>query len=379
MLALNATPKAPIQPERRRRHRRLLAAIALAVGLVVAIALAEVLLRVFDPIGLAYEGETLAYFTTAVRYDWERLPPAAPPNLPKGLDLDGRLFAHKPDLDVSIGSFRVRTNAHGCRGPDLLVPKPDDVFRILLLGDSVTFGWGVEDEVTFARRLETEWNAGGHATRLEVVNTALPKYDTNQEAATLRELGLSLQPDLVLLFYVTNDLAEPSRDIVQGLLTGQAAHPEEQVEIPQDTWSWIAATLQPVLPAIGALLGTRTSLENRVGRILPAGQSYAPETFAAGPRGWARSREALLAIRAMCEQADVPLVLFDHTLPRVESLPRFCREHDIAYEPFFLLPEDYELGITNSWLDSHANAKGHHLMLERLRAALLRRELLPRN
>ncbi|MCB9878861.1 MAG: SGNH/GDSL hydrolase family protein [Planctomycetes bacterium] len=367
-------PDAPAAKSSRRRKalRRMFAAIALAFGLSIALVSVEVFLRTTDPIGLAYEGETLRYFQVAVDRLFER-----PPH--DEAALDGRLFRHLPSIDVSLGSFHVRTNALRCRGPEIREKKPDGVFRIVLLGDSVAFGWGVEDEVTFARRLEREWNAQGHATRLEVVNTAMPKYDTNQEEATLRDLGLRLQPDLVLLVYVTNDLSDPTRDTIEQLLTGKHPHPDEQVELPDDLWSWLAKELAPALPATAKLIGTRSDDATRVAKVLPAGVRYTPETFGAGPRGWARSQAALLRIAAMCKDAGVPLVLFDHTLPRVESLEPFCKENDIAYEPFWFTDEDRNGDITNSWLDSHANAAGHELLLGRLRAALERRQLLPRD
>ncbi|MEZ6037624.1 MAG: SGNH/GDSL hydrolase family protein [Planctomycetota bacterium] len=367
-----ATPAAQPRSRRRKALRRIFALIAATFGLSIALVGVEIFLRTTDPIGLAYEGETLRYFQVAVDRIFER-----PPH--DEAAMDGRLFRHLPNVDVSLGSFQVRTNALRCRGPEIQEKKPDGVFRVVLLGDSVAFGWGVDDEVTFARRLEREWNAQGHQQRLEVVNTALPKYDTNQEEATLRELGLRLQPDLVLLVYVTNDLTDPTRDTVEQLLTGKHPHPEEQVVLPDDLWSWLAAQLTPALPATAKLVGTRSDDATRVAKILPEGVRYTPETFGAGPRGWARSQAALLRIAKLCQDAGAPLVLFDHTLPRVESLEPFCKEHGIAYEPFWFTDEDRKGAITNSWLDSHANAAGHEILLGRMRAALERRQLLPRD
>ena len=372
-------PPIPSRKPRRTRRRWVLAALALSISCSLSVILVEGILRLADPIGLNYEGETLAYFTAAIDYEWQSLQPSSQGALPEGLDLDARLFAHKPDLDVSIGSFSLRTNSLRCRGPEISEAKPDDVFRIVVLGDSVAFGWGVDDEVTFVRRLEREWNAAGHRQRLEVINTGHPKYDSNQEAAMLRQLGLKLQPDLVLLVYVTNDLAEPTRDLIETLLTGAVSHADEQVVIPDDAWSSLEKMLQPLLPATAKLLGARTNLNRRVSQLFPDGESYAPELFGAGPRGWQRSQASLLDIQGMCKQADVPFVLFDHTLPRVESLRSFCEQQGIDYEPFWFDEQDLALGITNSWLDSHANARGHDLLLGRLRAALEKRRLLPRD
>ncbi|MBL8723178.1 MAG: SGNH/GDSL hydrolase family protein [Planctomycetes bacterium] len=352
-----------------RRRRLLLATLAASFGLAVAVGLVEFGLRIVDPLGLRYEVEFTRYRTQALQFAWEQRPAAE-------LDLDGRLYWHKPNLDLDLGSFRLRTNRLGCRGPEVAVPKPADVFRIVLLGDSVAFGWGVDDEVTFARRLEREHQPRAGARRLEVVNTALPMYDTNQEEATLRELGLSLQPDLVLLVYVVNDI-EPTRDVVEQTLRATDPHPEEDLSVPDDFWSWAGTRLGTLLPACGKLVALRSDLEARMQRRLPPGATYRPERFGKGPRGWPRSQAALLRIAAQCRAANVPLLLFDHTLPRLEPLPPFCREHGIDCVPLWFSPEDHRLGIVNSPLDTHANARGHGLLLERLVAALRDRKLLP--
>lgn len=359
---------APAQPRRRRRWP--LALAASLIGLVLAITAVEVALRVFDPLGLRFDSDFANYRAHALQYDWEQKPPAA-------VDLDGRLYRHKPNLDLDLGSYRLRTSSLGLRSPEVAPQPPAGTFRILLLGDSVAYGWGVDDEVTFARRLETEWNATQPARRIEVINTGHPMYDSNQEEATLREVGLSLRPDLVLLVYVVNDI-EPTRDIVEELMTGKKPHPEEDVVVPDDFWSAAASRIAPMLPATARLLGLRSDLEARIQRALPPGVKYRPETWGKGPRGWPRSQAALLRIRDLCAQAKVPLVLFDHTLPAMETLPDFCRSNGIEYEELRFSKADHALGIVNSPLDSHPNAKGHGLLVERLRAALVRRGLLPK-
>lgn len=353
----------------KRPRRRLLAVSALVLGLAAAIVLAEAGLRLFDPLGLRYDTDFANYRARALLYEWEGQPPAS-------VDLDGRLYRHRPDLDLDLGSYRLRTNALGFRGPAVARDKPPDTFRVLLLGDSVAYGWGVDDEVTFARRLEREWNAAAPARRLEVINTGHPMYDTVQEEATLREC-LPLQPDLVLLVYVVNDV-EPTRDLIEELLTGKPPHPEESVAVPDDPWSWAEGALKPWLPATARLVGLRTDLPARLRRTLPAGAEYRPETWGKGPRGWPRSQAALLRIRDHCARANVPFVVFDHTLPRLAALEPFCRTNGIAWEPFWFSDEDHAQGILNSALDTHANAAGHALLLERLRRALAARGLLPK-
>jgi hypothetical protein len=366
-----------VTKRRSTKKRLLLAAIALTIGTVLAALLVETTLRVFDPIGENYDREFTIYRTQAVQYAWETLPPAAPGTLPAGLDLDGRLYQHRPGLDLDLGSFRLRTNSLGCRGPEVLRPKPAGVYRIVVLGDSVAFGWGVDDEHTFVRRLETEWNTAHPERRLEVVNTALPMYDSNQELAALRELGLSLQPDLVLLVYVVNDV-EPTRDVIEAALTGVAPPDDLARTLPDDCWSWASRQLAGVMPSTAKLLAAKSDLEGRVAKLLPAGARYEPEHFGRGVRGWPRCQAALLAIRDECRRAGVPLLVFDHSLPELPSLPPFCQANGIDLVPLRFSKADHRLGIVNSMLDTHANARGHDLLLQRLRAALDERRLLPR-
>ena len=62
----------------------------------------------------------------------------------------------KPNQDcfTKVDHRPVHINALGTRGPEFQMEKPAGTFRILSLGDSRTFGWGLADEETYSRRLE---------------------------------------------------------------------------------------------------------------------------------------------------------------------------------------------------------------------------------
>lgn len=81
--------------------------------------------------------------------------------------------------------------------------KPDGTRRIVVLGDSVAFGPGVRLEETFDNQLEAMLDSD--AAPVEVLNMGVPGYNTAQEMITLRRRGLDLDPDLVLVAWVTND------------------------------------------------------------------------------------------------------------------------------------------------------------------------------
>lgn len=123
---------------------------------------------------------------------------------------DKIIFDLIPNLDVRFQKVALRTNSCGMRGPEISLVKPKDTFRIVLLGDSFAFGWGVEEEKIFARVMERVLNEK-HAGRLrfEVLNLGVPGYSTFQEVARFKELGLDFDPDAVLVYFVQNDFGFP--------------------------------------------------------------------------------------------------------------------------------------------------------------------------
>jgi lysophospholipase L1-like esterase len=97
----------------------------------------------------------------------------------------------------------VRTNALGLRGPEVRVPKLPSVYRILLLGDSMTAGLEVDEEDTFAAGCE---RLLGARRRTEVINAGVRGYNLDNVLGFLQAEGLGLEPDLVVYVFTDNDL-----------------------------------------------------------------------------------------------------------------------------------------------------------------------------
>lgn len=101
----------------------------------------------------------------------------------------------------------VSVNRLGLRDRELAVPKPSGTVRILGLGDSVTFGYGVRLEDTYLKVMEDRLNAGAPAgRRYEVVNAGIEECGLDAYYHTLRTLAPVLEPDLVLVGIVLNDI-----------------------------------------------------------------------------------------------------------------------------------------------------------------------------
>ncbi len=111
---------------------------------------------------------------------------------------------------VTPFSVAYRFNQAGFRGNDYPVERPADTFRIVVLGDSVTFGQGVHQADTFSSRLEQSLNAapaGGleNRRRFEVINCGLCGYSTREERASFESVAHRFDPQLVLLVMFSND------------------------------------------------------------------------------------------------------------------------------------------------------------------------------
>jgi lysophospholipase L1-like esterase len=109
-------------------------------------------------------------------------------------------------------------NAEGYRGPEFRVEKPADVYRIVILGDSFTFGEGTPDALVYPARLEAALEgrrAGGR--RIEVLNLGMPGDDARDALLLYRGYARRLAPDLVVFQWNTNDFpsVRVKRDHVQ--------------------------------------------------------------------------------------------------------------------------------------------------------------------
>ncbi len=98
----------------------------------------------------------------------------------------------------------VRVNSHGFRGKEFSEKKEPGSFRILAVGDSVTFGFGVPEAQGFPSLLEAELQAPHR--EVEVINMGLPGAGLPYYLHTIRRWCTRSQSDLVLVSVVLNDI-----------------------------------------------------------------------------------------------------------------------------------------------------------------------------
>jgi hypothetical protein len=100
-------------------------------------------------------------------------------------------------------------NSLGYRDTEHSVEKPEGVFRLVLIGDSVAEGRDVDADSAFGRVLERNLSARGDGRRYEVILLAHIGYSTSQEIVLLEDFAFRYQPDLILWSYCLNDPAHP--------------------------------------------------------------------------------------------------------------------------------------------------------------------------
>ena len=103
----------------------------------------------------------------------------------------------------------VHINSLELRDPrEYPLPKRSNTVRILVLGDSVTFGHGSVYETTYPYLLEQRLKRWRPDVDWQVWNAAVPGYNTSQELAHLLEVGDRFHPDLVVVGFFENDLID---------------------------------------------------------------------------------------------------------------------------------------------------------------------------
>ena len=119
----------------------------------------------------------------------------------------GQRFA--ANYDGWFAGVPVHINNLGFRDPrDYSLTKSPKTFRIIFLGDSVTFGHGSVYEHTYPYLLEQKLKQWRPGVDWQVWNLAVPGYNTSQELEHLKDIGPQFSPDLVVVGFFENDLVD---------------------------------------------------------------------------------------------------------------------------------------------------------------------------
>jgi hypothetical protein len=187
---------------------------------------ARAYLRKLTAIGI---GCASAVLLAEIAYRIARLPGLGPTTNPSYVEYDPTLgWKYRPGANerhrTEEFDVDVRINAQGFRGADWN-PRPAGATRILVLGDSFAFGWGVGEEQCFTSVL------GGLVPHWQVLNAAVSGYGTDQQLLLLERLLPAVAPDLVVSVFCENDRLENISSRMYGQYKPYFAYRDESLEL----------------------------------------------------------------------------------------------------------------------------------------------------
>ncbi len=354
----------PSEPFTKKHHPILYASAAILIGILMGLFLCELTCRI---IGVGMPNLTLTG--------------------PKQLyipDPDPKIaFRLRPGYEDFVYGAPVKINEKGLR--DRLVPyeKSDDVKRILVLGDSVAFGYGVPVEATFSDQWEKSLAKTSGTMHWEVINSGVPAYTTVQEVRWCEVEGLKYQPDAVIVAYVMND-PEPVHQLAEnGTFTVK--------DIDKYYQKLAELFPKPILP-----LTDYSNFSRYLNRLLLHAHPnwkviheelvhYFNEEIFQKP-AWNDCQKALLQLRKICSENDIFLLvavypmmyrLFsreDHPFsPHYDRVEQYLESEEIAcivpLKNFLEQPVDDMRAYVD---DPHPSASSHAIFAKSLHKALHR-------
>lgn len=267
-----------------------------------------------------------------------------------------------------------KINSHGLRDYDFPLDKGKS-YRIIILGDSNTFGWGVELENTYPKILETLLRE--RRINAQVINAGIYGYNTQQEALFLRKEILKLSPDLVIVAFLANDT------VAQGVVP---MHPfVKHCESYYHLW-FFEFLKSRINRAINKDNKNKIGYNEREADFYPLKVKLAnpnvsyEEAFSDNFLGWRKCKESLLDIKRSSKEKEFDLYLIilpifnedfvNYRLTWIHEKVRLYSESiGIQTSDFYR----YFRNLDNASLQNleindkgHPNALGHKIIAEKL-------------
>lgn len=319
-----------------------------SVSLFAALLLGEMIMRIIDGFVPIYDIEMAKYAT------FLKIPNSNP----------DRGHSHKKNSKVRLMGVDVSTNSLGLRDREYSLNWPHKTYRIIVLGDSMTLGWGVEREDSYPKKLEEILNKNiscKTGITYEVINTGVGNYNTVQELAYLKDEGYRLAPDMIILGFFVND-AEPVPKKAESLFLNHS-------HLMVFFWSRMNSIMSGVFKK-----GNYSEYYNNLYR------SYHP--------GWIRCKNALIELNQYCNNNKIKfLVVF---IPELHDLSdayplreaynkveSFVKTQAMDYCDLYSYFRGYDskkLWVSHD--DAHPNKIGHEMIARGIYEYTVKKELL---
>jgi lysophospholipase L1-like esterase len=273
-----------------------------------------------------------------------------------------------PNKNVSgrhrqAGSFdsSFHTNSRGLRGRERALERLPSVSRIVVLGDSFTWGWGVNDEFVYPVVMESLLHGP------EVINLGVTAYGTRQEIDYLKLEGIKYRPDIVLVGFCLNDIYDVSSPLEKFQSAGVSMAEADRSTHPtplQTVKHWLnrsrlyhlareAVNTNKFIVKLFVRLGLKeglTGFDDLDPSLMPALRAYPPQLQNAIERNQAE----LLELKDFLAEHKIRFILA--LIPSVQSVDPRALQASIAYSVFD--PGDFDLDKPYRLLEDFARQHG---------------------
>jgi lysophospholipase L1-like esterase len=258
---------------------------------------------------------------------------------------------HIPSKSAKLQNVDISINSLGMRGPE---PKQNADIKIMMLGSSITLGWGVSEDQIYTSILKNELQARSPKT-IEIFNAGVGNYNTSREVEAFFIKHKKLNPNIIVLNYFVNDA--------------------EILTVPKPNWllenSQLAVLLWSRIEQIKTKFGVQESFEEHYRNIYK-------DNF----EGWINTKNSFAKLAKYSKEKNIPVIVA--MIPDIHNLKNypFCFIHEkikkLSEDNGFVFIDSYESFkfIEKPELiwampgDPHPNAKGHKLIADQLSLAL---------
>lgn len=310
------------------------------IALAGALAFAEMAMRVITSHFIIYDIEMHKYAK----------------KLKRRSSVPGLSHEHIPNAKAHLMGVDVELNRLGFRDRDFPSIKPNHEFRILLVGSSITLGWGVKQDSVFTNVLEKKLNdlsaSQKRGISYRVINSGIGNYNTKLESIALKQNLSQVNPDMIILHYFLRDAEEISFKSSNFIVSH----------------SYFAAYL---VVRVKQLLSQFKS--GNVG-------DYYRNLYTDQSPSWKTAQDSILEIRNLCQSKNIKFMVviqpelhnFSEESPQNECykiVENFLSKNNIPsinlieiFRKTFKVPSDVWVNPD----DAHPNAEGHRLMADDL-------------
>lgn len=246
-----------------------------------------------------------------------------------------------------VFNTRFTTNSKGLRDKEYDYRKPPGVQRILILGDSFTWGFGVNDDEIYTEILESMLDS------TEVINFGVTGFNIAQEFLYLKKEGIKYEPDIVIVGLALNDFFD--KDLLDSLRnahfhrninkTATAISEKSNLIGTQLSnikvyftnnsflYNFIIERINTNKKLVKLLVkfGLKDDLQGLVDldrNLMPALNYYSPKLT----RSFKKNKKTLLEIRNFLNKKGVRFIIC--IIPAIETINKKAFKHSIAYTKF---------------------------------------------